>query len=166
MTLRIRQAGFGDVEAIAACVAAVPEAHGPGETDLAGAATPWELWLNAGLYVWVVVDEAGEVVAVAAARPAEEVDAPQPLELRTLAVTEAARGSAVVDRLLEFCIGDVPAYTWVGQDPWLAAFLERHGFAADAMNAAGSLRHRDEPAALRRPAAGADPGRTRWSRSA
>lgn len=86
-----------------------------------------------GASYWLGVDEAGEIVAVAHADAAFEPDAPASLELKTLYVLDAAKGSGLAGALLRHAIGDeVPAYAWVIEGNERAiAFYRRHGFELD-----------------------------------
>ena len=124
MAWRIRQAGYADLEAAARAKAlSWGESLGGVVTDealrrqlepqwLDRAADHWRGVLDGGGYVWLVVDDGGEVAGVAHASLGRDDDAPTPLELVTIYLREAAQGSGVADALLAMTIGDAPAYLW------------------------------------------------------
>lgn len=89
--------------------------------------------IDRGATFWLGVDAAGAIVAVAHADAALEPGAPATLELKTLYVLDAAKGSGLADALLHRAIGeDVPAYLWViDGNERAVTFYERHGFEAD-----------------------------------
>ena len=101
---------------------------------VAQAALVWDQASREGGYFWVVVDtdDASAIVGVAHARVSDEADAPVPLELAMIYLLDVAKGSGIADRLMEFAIGDGPAYLWVLEDnPRGTKFYRRHGFEAD-----------------------------------
>jgi len=144
MAWRIRQAGYADLEAAARAKAlSWGESLGGVVTDealrrqlepqwLDRAAAHWRGVLDGGGYVWLVVDDGGEVAGVAHASLGRDDDAPTPLELVTIYLREAAQGSGVADALLQTAIGDSPAYLWVlAGNARAHAFYRRHGFVPD-----------------------------------
>jgi len=144
MAWRIRQAGYADLEAAARAKAlSWGESLGGVVTDealrrqlepqwLDRAAVHWRGVLDGGGYVWLVVDDGGEVAGVAHASLGRDDDAPTPLELVTIYLREAAQGSGVADALLQTAIGDSPAYLWVlAGNARAHAFYRRHGFVPD-----------------------------------
>jgi len=144
MAWRIRQAGYADLEAAARAKAlSWGESLGGVVTDealrrqleprwLDRAADHWRGVLDGGGYVWLVVDDGGEVAGVAHASLGRDDDAPTPLELVTIYLREAAQGSGVADALLRTAIGDSPAYLWVlAGNARAHAFYRRHGFVPD-----------------------------------
>ena len=144
MAWRIRQAGYADLEAAARAKAlSWGESLGGVVTDealrrqlepqwLDRAADHWRGVLDGGGYVWLVVDDGGEVAGVAHASLGRDDDAPTPLELVTIYLREAAQGSGVADALLQTAIGDSPAYLWVlAGNARAHAFYRRHGFVPD-----------------------------------
>jgi GNAT superfamily N-acetyltransferase len=146
MARRIRQAGYADLEAAARAKAlSWGESLGGVVTDealrrqlepqwLDRAAAHWRGVLDGGGYVWLVVDDGGEVAGVAHASLGRDDDAPTPLELVTIYLREAAQGSGVADALLAMTIGDAPAYLWVltGNDR-AQSFYRRHGFTPEGV---------------------------------
>jgi len=146
MAWRIRQAGYADLEAAARAKAlSWGESLGGVVTDealrrqlepqwLDRAADHWRGVLDGGGYVWLVVDDGGEVAGVAHASLGRDDDAPTPLELVTIYLREAAQGSGVADALLAMTIGDAPAYLWVLTGNARAqSFYRRHGFAPEGV---------------------------------
>lgn len=144
---RIRQAGYHDVDEIAAVKAEIwQEAYGgllPADV-LAAQATPERLERSAehfrqvlhdGEYLWVLTDLERRIRGVAHACVARDPEPPQSLELTLLYVGAEARGSGAADKLLTTAIGDAPAYLWVLDGNERAqAFYRRHGFTADGVS--------------------------------
>lgn len=142
MGLSIKQANYGDLEAMARMEArAWRESYqgllGPSIFDELDASavevsSHWAELMQQGHYFWIVADEQGQVQGIAHAGPAREDDAPQPLELTTMYLLEEAKGTGVGTALLNMAIGDAPAYLWVleGNDRAIS-FYEKEGFTLD-----------------------------------
>ncbi len=147
MAFKIREARLSDLDA-----ASRVRAHAWRESfagvlpdDVVANAEAWapavaERWASAmldrGVTFWLGVDAAGEIVAVAHADAAGEADAPASLELKTLYVLDAAKGSGLSDALLHRAISDdLPAYLWVieGNDRAIA-FYRKNGFELDGVS--------------------------------
>ncbi len=144
MSWRIRQAAYEDLEAAAwtkarawneSLVGVVPDEALRRQLDperVARTVAYWQAAMERGGYVWIVVDDDGELAGVAHACVGDDVDAPTPLELQVIYLVAAAQGSGIADALLQVAIGDAPAFLWVltGNDR-AQAFYTRHGFAPD-----------------------------------
>ena len=77
----------------------------------------------------VGVAPAGEVVAIAAAGPSRDDDAPTPWELWAINVLAAHHGTGIADLLMEQLVGVEPASLWVLRGNERAMrFYARHGF--------------------------------------
>ena len=80
----------------------------------------------------VGVAPAGEVVAIAAAGPSRDDDAPTPWELWAINVLAAHHGTGIADLLMEQLVGVEPASLWVLRGNERAMrFYARHGFQPD-----------------------------------
>jgi len=80
----------------------------------------------------VGVAPAGEVVAIAAAGPSRDDDAPTPWELWAINVLAAHHGTGIADLLMERLVGVEPASLWVLRGNERATrFYTRHGFQPD-----------------------------------
>ena len=79
----------------------------------------------------------GELVGIATAGPARDVDPPLPHELWMLNVLASHHGSGVAGLLVDATLGDEPAYLWVLTGNERAqAFYRRLGFVADGVTKA------------------------------
>ncbi len=80
----------------------------------------------------VGVAPAGEVVAIAAAGPSRDDDAPTPWELWAINVLAAHHGTGIADLLMGQLVGTGPASLWVLRGNERAMrFYARHGFQPD-----------------------------------
>jgi GNAT superfamily N-acetyltransferase len=80
----------------------------------------------------VGVASSGEVVAIAAAGPSRDDDAPTPWELWAINVLAAHHGSGIADLLMGQLVGVGPASLWVLRGNERATrFYARHGFQSD-----------------------------------
>ncbi|MFW6600179.1 N-acetyltransferase family protein [Propionibacteriaceae bacterium Y2011] len=143
---RIRQATPADADAAVVTLDRIWQQAYPGllpEAVLAAHAVrsrldeQAELWrdlMAAGEYFWLVVDGESddEIVGVANACIARDLDAPVALELASIHLLGVAHGTGIADRLLQVAVGDAPAYLWVldGNERAIA-FYRRHGFELD-----------------------------------
>ncbi len=94
-------------------------------------AARWRDRVASGERSAALAEHLGQVVGVVSWGLAEVADAP-PLELKSLYVGAAYRGSGVAERLLTRAIGDGAAHLWVFRDNSRAqAFYRKHGFAPD-----------------------------------
>ena len=80
----------------------------------------------------VGVAPAGEVVAIAAAGPSRDDDAPTPWELWAINVLAGHHGTGIADLLMGQLVGTGPASLWVLRGNERAMrFYARHGFRPD-----------------------------------
>ena len=80
----------------------------------------------------VGVSPAGEVMAIAAAGPSRDDDAPTPWELWAINVLAAHHGTGIADLLMGHLVGTGPASLWVLRGNERAMrFYARHGFHPD-----------------------------------
>lgn len=140
--VRLRDAGLPDVQAIAefqtrcwreAYRGLVPQAYLDrlGVTDRE---VRWSERIVSGarrVALAALGDSGGRVVGVVSWGWPDAPDAPA-LELSSLYVDRAHRGTGLADVLLQHAVGDDPAHLWVFRDnPRARAFYARHRFAPD-----------------------------------
>jgi GNAT superfamily N-acetyltransferase len=78
------------------------------------------------------LDPAGRIVAVAAAGPARDEDAPTPWELFAINVLAGHHGTGLADLVMAELVGERATYLWVLEGNERArAFYARYGFVAD-----------------------------------
>ena len=137
--LSLRSAALTDVRAIAefqtmcwreAYRGLVPQAYLDGVTarDREGR---WRARLAAGARQIALGEVGGVLVGVVSWGSSDTTDAPA-LELASLYVSAAYRGTGVAAALLAHAIGSAPAHLWVfEQNPRAQAFYAKHGFVCD-----------------------------------
>lgn len=100
--------------------------------DPVSSAQRWRDFLGGDSFdrtVWVGLDPAGEIVAMASAGPARDEDAPTPHELRAINLARRAQGTGLADLMMTELVDQQSAYLWVVEQNLRAiAFYERHGF--------------------------------------
>ncbi|MGJ3508323.1 GNAT family N-acetyltransferase [Enemella sp. A6] len=110
--------------------AALAEAITRAEADEAAGVEPFRRH-------WVAVDQAGEIIAVAASGPGiadweRELGFPPPIvpyQLQHLYALPGVHGTGVGAALLEAAIGDRDAHLWIlRNNPRAEAFYRKHGF--------------------------------------
>ena len=80
----------------------------------------------------VGIAPSGDVVAIAAAGPSRDDDAPTPWELWAINVLAAHHGTGIADLLMGHLVGVAPASLWVLRGNERATrFYTRHGFQPD-----------------------------------
>ena len=93
----------------------------------------WEQLLHDGKYLWLAVD-GDDVVGMASAGPRRDTDIDVALELESIYLLEAVKGTGLGPALMRTAIGDADAYLWVidGNERAIA-FYRKYGFEADGV---------------------------------
>jgi GNAT superfamily N-acetyltransferase len=136
-TSAVRPATPEDAEAFAAChLACWREAYGTlwgadrfDGMDVARLAARRRKEIEAGVADHYLVEEDGEVIAIAIVGPTRDEDPQTERELYAIYLREAHQGSGLADDLMRAAIGDGPASLWTYRDnPRAAAFYVHHDF--------------------------------------
>ncbi|GAA1492791.1 GNAT family N-acetyltransferase [Curtobacterium herbarum] len=100
--------------------------------DPVGRTTRWRRVLADPDVTVAVAEQDGVLVGWATAGPGRDEHPVRSRELEGIYVLAAAYGSGAGQMLLDFVLGDVPAYLWVADDnPRAQAFYARNGFRRD-----------------------------------